>query len=82
MFSVTGVMGRYHTLLPLLRQHLASLSLTVAFRDSGCQRPWGMLVYQLGRGAIWDFDHLREEEGKLEVVFSIYAPSFPPVEAA
>lgn len=77
-----GVMGRYHTLLPLLCQHLASLSLTVSFRDSGCQRPWGMLLFQLGRGAIRDCDHLREEEGKLEVVFSIYAPSFSPVEAA
>lgn len=41
-----------------------------------------MLVFQLGRGAIRDCDHLREEEGKLEVVFSIYAPSFSPVEAA
>lgn len=40
-----------------------------------------MFIYQLRRGPIEDLDHLREEEGKLEVVFSTCASSFPLVEA-
>lgn len=38
-------------------------------------------MYQLRRGAILDLDHLREKEGKMGVVFSIYASSFSPVES-
>lgn len=75
-------MGQRHSLLSQLHQPLASLSLTATLKDSGCQRLRGMLVYQLRRRAVWEFDHLRKKDGKMEVVFSIYSPSFPPIAAA
>lgn len=66
-------------LLPILHQHLASLSLTVT------QELWQLNtlghVYQLRRGPIQDLDHLREKEGKMKAMFSTCASSFPPVEA-
>lgn len=70
-FSVMGVMGRCHSFLSQLHQHLASLSLTATLRDSGCYRLWGMLVYQLRRRDVWEFHHLRKKDRKMEVVFSI-----------
>lgn len=70
-FSVMGVMGRCHSFLSQLHRHLASLSLTATLRDSGCYRLWGMLVYQFRRRDVWEFDHLRKKDGKMEVVFSI-----------
>lgn len=63
-------------LLTLLHQHLASLSLAVT------QGLWQLSTLGQGdlrrgdRGDIQDLDHLREEEGKMEVLFSIHASSF------